>query len=93
MIGAHRIMSKIYAFAKPEEVDLKVCAFFCSCTPPLTISLLPSIQVKVLHSSVQRSIEITNTTTFLQRLQLTLFNGINRRALSMHPIYHTFERQ
>ncbi|KAG5640844.1 hypothetical protein DXG03_006866 [Asterophora parasitica] len=53
-------MSKIYAFARPGEVDLKV---------------------KVLHAAVQRSIDITNSTTFMQRLKSMLFYPINRRAL------------
>ncbi|KAG5651467.1 hypothetical protein H0H81_008552 [Sphagnurus paluster] len=60
MTEARRIMAKIYAFARPEEVDLKV---------------------KVLHAAVQRSIEITKTTTFTQRLRSMLFDPVNRRAL------------
>ncbi|KAF8064869.1 general substrate transporter [Lyophyllum atratum] len=60
MAQAHAIMAKIYAFARPEEVDLKV---------------------KVLHAAVQRSIEITNTTTFVQRSKSMLFDAVNRRAL------------
>lgn len=58
--GARRIMTKIYAYAKPEEVDLKV---------------------KVLHASVQRSIEITHATTFLDRFKSMIFDAVNRRAL------------
>jgi len=60
MIQARDIMAKIYAFARPEEVDLKV---------------------KVLHAAVKRSIEITNTTTFIQRSKSMLFDPVNRRAL------------
>ncbi|KAG6908372.1 hypothetical protein DXG01_004870 [Tephrocybe rancida] len=56
MAQAHAIMSKIYAYARPEEV-------------------------KVLHAAVQKSIEITNTTTFVQRCKSMLFDPINRRAL------------
>ncbi|KAF8153323.1 general substrate transporter [Crassisporium funariophilum] len=58
--GAHAIMTKIYAFAKPEEVDLKV---------------------KVLQAAVQRSVEITQTTTFIQRFKSMIFDPVNRRAL------------
>ncbi|KAJ3777633.1 general substrate transporter [Lentinula raphanica] len=39
------------------------------------------MKVKVLEASVQQSIEISNTTTFLQRVKLLLFEGVNRRAL------------
>ncbi|KAF8879825.1 general substrate transporter [Infundibulicybe gibba] len=60
MAGARAIMTKIYAFAQPEEVDLKV---------------------KLLHAAVQQSIEITNTTTFIQRCQSMIFDPVNRRAL------------
>ncbi|KAF9462246.1 general substrate transporter [Collybia nuda] len=60
MTAAHAIMSKIYAYAKPEEVDLKVA---------------------VLHAAVKQSIEITNTTTFMQRFKSMMFDPINRRAL------------
>ncbi|KAL0945877.1 hypothetical protein HGRIS_012160 [Hohenbuehelia grisea] len=58
--GARAIMGKIYAFAKPEEVDLKV---------------------NVLCASVRRSIEISNSTTFLQRIKSIIFDPVNRRAL------------
>ncbi|KAG7096072.1 hypothetical protein E1B28_006752 [Marasmius oreades] len=57
---ARVIMARIYAYAKPEEVDLKV---------------------KVLQAAVQQSIDIANNTTFIQRLHLTFFKGVNRRAL------------
>ncbi|KAJ4000274.1 general substrate transporter [Lentinula boryana] len=39
------------------------------------------MKVKVLEASVQQSIEISNTTTFLQRVKLLLSKGVNRRAL------------
>jgi len=58
--NAHRIMTRIYAFAKPEEVDLKI---------------------RVLQVSVQKSIEITESTTLTQRCQSMIFDPINRRAL------------
>ncbi|TFK32166.1 general substrate transporter [Crucibulum laeve] len=58
--AAHAIMTKIYAHAKPEEVDLKV---------------------KVLQAAVQRSIEITQRTTFIQRFKSMIFDPVNRRAL------------
>ncbi|KAG6853101.1 hypothetical protein C0991_006904 [Blastosporella zonata] len=60
MVQARTIMSKIYTFAKPEEVDLKV---------------------NVLHAAVQKSIDITNNTTFIQRFKSMVFDPINRRAL------------
>ncbi len=40
-------------------------------------------QVTALRSAVRRSIEITNSTTFMQRVALILRNPVNRRALSM----------
>ncbi|KAA1475306.1 general substrate transporter [Dentipellis sp. KUC8613] len=39
------------------------------------------LKVKVLHAAVQQSIEISETTTFLQRLRSTFMVPINRRAL------------
>ncbi|KAF4612944.1 hypothetical protein D9613_010830 [Agrocybe pediades] len=59
-VAAHKIMTKIYAFAKPEEVDLKV---------------------RVLQAAVRKSIEITETTTIIERFSSMLMNGVNRRAL------------
>ncbi|KIM41211.1 hypothetical protein M413DRAFT_445258 [Hebeloma cylindrosporum] len=59
-LRAHRVMSKIYAFAKPEELDLKV---------------------KLLQLAVKRSIEITQTTTLLQRLKSVVLDPVNRRGL------------
>ncbi|KAF9555505.1 general substrate transporter [Agrocybe pediades] len=59
-VAAHKIMTKIYAFAKPEEVDLKV---------------------RVLQAAVRKSIEITETTTIIERFSSMLLNGVNRRAL------------
>lgn len=38
-------------------------------------------QVKVLHASVRRSIEITNNTTFMHRFNSMLLDSVNRRAL------------
>ncbi|KJA23746.1 hypothetical protein HYPSUDRAFT_39576 [Hypholoma sublateritium FD-334 SS-4] len=58
--AAHAIMKKIYAFAKPEEVDLKI---------------------KVLHITVKRSVEITESTTFFQRFKSMVLDPVNRRAL------------
>ncbi|THH00255.1 hypothetical protein EW026_g2249 [Hermanssonia centrifuga] len=58
--AAKSIMSKVYAHATPQQVDLKVTA---------------------LRSAVRRSIEITNSTTFMQRVALILRNPVNRRAL------------
>ncbi|KAI0752753.1 general substrate transporter [Daedaleopsis nitida] len=57
---AHATMAKIYAYATPEQVDLKV---------------------KALTAAVQQSVEITNSTTLLQRIRLILMDPINRRAL------------
>ncbi|KAG6827611.1 hypothetical protein H0H92_011101 [Tricholoma furcatifolium] len=62
MSRAHAVMARIYSFARPEEVDLKV---------------------KVLHAAVQKSIEITNTTTFIQRSKSMLLDPVNRRALAV----------
>ncbi|GLB39549.1 putative major facilitator superfamily, sugar transporter (TC 2.A.1.1) family protein [Lyophyllum shimeji] len=39
------------------------------------------LKVKVLHAAVQKSIEISNTTTLVQRAQSMLFDPVNRRAL------------
>ncbi|KAG6830183.1 hypothetical protein H0H87_008959 [Tephrocybe sp. NHM501043] len=39
------------------------------------------LKVKVLHVAVQKSIEITNTTTFIHRFKSMMFDPINRRAL------------
>ncbi|RXW24606.1 hypothetical protein EST38_g1204 [Candolleomyces aberdarensis] len=57
---ATKVMRKIYQYAQPSEVELKV---------------------KVLDASVQRSIEITRTTTFAQRMGSMLLDPVNRRAL------------
>ncbi|KAF8528146.1 hypothetical protein BU17DRAFT_73770 [Hysterangium stoloniferum] len=59
--AARHIMQKIYAYATPEQIDLKV---------------------RVLTVAVQEAIDITNTTTFKQRLYSIFFVPINRRALS-----------
>ncbi|KIM82675.1 hypothetical protein PILCRDRAFT_819983 [Piloderma croceum F 1598] len=58
--AVHKIMTRIYAHATPEQVDLKV---------------------KVLRAAVQHSIDITNSTTFIQRFKSLLIIPINRRAL------------
>ncbi|KAJ4476634.1 general substrate transporter [Lentinula aciculospora] len=63
-----RIMSKIYATATPRDLEMKAYRFLCR-------------PVKVLEASVRQSIEISNTTTFFQRIHLLLFKGVNRRAL------------
>ncbi|KAF8589738.1 general substrate transporter [Ramaria rubella] len=55
-----RIMQKIYAYATPEQIELKV---------------------KVLTAAVQEAIDITNSTTFGQRLYSIFFDPGNRRAL------------
>ncbi|KAF8624331.1 hypothetical protein AX17_007159 [Amanita inopinata Kibby_2008] len=39
------------------------------------------LKVKVLQAAVQQSVDITNSTTFFERLRSMLSNGINRRAL------------
>ncbi|KAG6834693.1 hypothetical protein H0H93_008002, partial [Arthromyces matolae] len=69
LVQARAVMTRIYAFAKPEEVDLKV---------------------KVLHAAVEKSIEITNTTTLLQRSKSMLLDPINRRALTQQNDQHIF---
>lgn len=58
--AARVILGKIYAYATPEQVDLKA---------------------KVLNAAVKQSIEITRSTTFLQRCHSVFFVPINRRAL------------
>ncbi|GJE86376.1 Myo-inositol transporter [Phanerochaete sordida] len=40
-----------------------------------------SLKVAALHSAVRRSIEITNSTTFLQRVGMIFLNPVNRRAV------------
>jgi len=60
--AAYKIMTRIYAHAKPEQVDLKV---------------------KVLRAAVQQSIDITNSTTFIQRFQSMITVPANRRALTI----------
>lgn len=47
-------------------------------------------KVKVLHASVQRSIEITHATTFLDRFKSMIFDAVNRRALSAYHDLHLF---
>ncbi|KAK0479250.1 general substrate transporter [Armillaria novae-zelandiae] len=58
--AAQKIMTKIYAHAKPADVELKV---------------------KVLQAAVKRSIEITQSTTFMHRFTSMLVNPVYRRAL------------
>ncbi|KAI0372554.1 general substrate transporter [Pilatotrama ljubarskyi] len=58
--AAHATMAKIYAYATPEQVDLKV---------------------RSLAAAVKLSVEITKSTTLLQRVRLILTDPINRRAL------------
>lgn len=43
------------------------------------------MQVKVLRAAVQQSIDITNSTTFLQRFKSMIMIPINRRALGSYP--------
>ncbi|EKM56642.1 uncharacterized protein PHACADRAFT_27439 [Phanerochaete carnosa HHB-10118-sp] len=40
-----------------------------------------SLKVTALHSAVRRSIEITNSTTLIQRVGMTFLNPVNRRAV------------
>ncbi|OSD01082.1 general substrate transporter [Trametes coccinea BRFM310] len=58
--AARATMTKIYAYATPEQIELKV---------------------RSLAAAVKLSVEITNSTTFLQRFRLILTDPINRRAL------------
>ena len=39
-------------------------------------------QVRSLAAAVKQSVEITNSTTLLQRVRLLLMEPVNRRALS-----------
>ena len=41
------------------------------------------LKIKVMRVAVQESIDITKSTTFVQRMQSVLFIPRNRRALSM----------
>ncbi len=66
--SARRIMTKIYVYAKPEEVELKL---------------------KVLQVAVKTSIEITRTTTFIQRFKSMITEPVNRRALSKFKLLGT----
>ncbi|KAI8989093.1 general substrate transporter [Trametes punicea] len=58
--AARATMAKIYAYATPEQVELKV---------------------RSLAAAVKQSVEITNSTTLMQRFRLILTDPINRRAL------------
>ncbi|KAL1698352.1 general substrate transporter, partial [Schizophyllum commune] len=58
--ATYDVMAKIYPYAKPHEVDLKV---------------------KVLQAAVQHSLDISNSTTFFQRVRSMLLVASNRRAL------------
>ena len=78
--GAREVMCKIYAYAKPEDIDLKVSTSFLS---RAYVYLLICPQVRVLNTAVQRSIRITQTTTFYDRSKSMLFDPINRRALAI----------
>ncbi|KIP05610.1 hypothetical protein PHLGIDRAFT_73996 [Phlebiopsis gigantea 11061_1 CR5-6] len=40
-----------------------------------------SLKVTALHAAVRRSVEIVNSTTFLQRIMMTFRNPVNRRAV------------
>jgi hypothetical protein len=66
MEEAKRVMSRIYAYATEEQVDLKV---------------------KALRAAVQEAIDITESTTFAQRLYSIFFIPVNRRALSTFHIF------
>ncbi|PFH48327.1 hypothetical protein AMATHDRAFT_65749 [Amanita thiersii Skay4041] len=39
------------------------------------------LKLKVLQAAVQQSIDITNNTTFFQRMNSMIYDGVNRRAL------------
>ncbi|KAG6336180.1 hypothetical protein ID866_2918 [Astraeus odoratus] len=47
----------------------------------LAIMVIFPIQLKVLHATVKQSIEIANSTTFLERASSMITNPVNRRAL------------
>ena len=44
------------------------------------------LKIKVMQVTVQESIDITKSTTFVQRMQSILFVPRNRRALGMYNI-------
>lgn len=84
-------MTRIYTTATPRDLEMKVCEPF---DLSYCLSFTQNLQVKVLQASVQQSIEISETTTFLQRFQRLFLEGINRRALStfcfhFHSLAHT----
>jgi hypothetical protein len=82
---AHQVMSKIYAFAKPQELDLKV--FRLSIFLTFLSNKYVFTQVKLLQLAVKRSVEITQNTTLIQRFKSVILDPVNRRGLS---VSHTF---
>ncbi|KAI0641632.1 general substrate transporter [Trametes meyenii] len=58
--AARETMARIYSYATPSQIDLKV---------------------ESLVAAVKQNIEITRSTTLLQRSKLIITNGVNRRAL------------
>ena len=44
------------------------------------------LKIKVMQVAVQESIDITKSTTFVQRMQSILFVPRNRRALGMYNL-------
>ena len=44
------------------------------------------LKIKVMRVAVQESIDITKSTTFVQRMQSILFVPRNRRALGMYNL-------
>lgn len=86
-------MQKIYPFATPEQLDMKVRLCLASFHHLLSTLLGATEfihrdadygnQVKVLHASVLQSIEITERTTVYQRFITMITVPVNRRALSM----------
>jgi len=73
-------MSKIYAFAKPEELDLKVFRLFIFLA--FFSKKYAFTQVKLLQLAVKRSVEITQSTTLIQRFKSVILDPVNRRGLS-----------
>jgi SP family myo-inositol transporter-like MFS transporter 13 len=82
--AARAIMKKIYAFAKPEELDLKVGLYTFHYM--INASLSRKSQLKVLQVTVRISVEITETTTFMHRFKSMVLDPVNRRALSEYCV-------
>ena len=64
-----------------------VCLVYSSCS----WFLFDTSQLKVLEAAVKQSVEIANSTTFLQRLRSIFFVPVHRRALGeyLRPVWRS----